>query len=175
MRNMPIIIPWIKVPQYLLVILVALTKVVAAHSCEVTNPINIEELKSFIKTRRIGNVRIFSRSYKSLTPMTMRAQDLEEIWEIDINPQKNNEYAESILQNLSILKICKSSEVPDLYWGIVIYNVKNERIFSAYFEREYLSVSRVRGKINNINVSIPKEILSWFETRFPEFESRQRN
>lgn len=115
MRYMSIMVPWANMIRYSLVVFITFLRVLAAHSCDASDLMDVEALKNYKDTKIIGKVRIFSRPYSSLGPMPMRPQALASKWEISINHEENSEYANSILHVLLNYEICKSQDVPDLY------------------------------------------------------------
>lgn len=76
--------------KYVVAILVILSGMESAHGCERINVKRLDEIKSYLNTKDIGEVRIFSRPYTVETPIPMSSKVLEKNWEIRVNANNSD-------------------------------------------------------------------------------------
>lgn len=164
---MPLAFLHSRICKYAFVILVISTMISSAYGCNnVSAQQGIENLNGYINSKQIGNIEVFARPYNVLTPIPMSSESLEKKWKIDFYLKNKTDFLRSMLNVLSNLKLCKTQEVPDFYFGLVVYNKNNQRIFSLHLEREYILVPRIRGQLNGVAVVAPASLLHRFESVF---------
>lgn len=154
--------------HFAIVVLWCLLNTSVAHGCENLSRADetVRALRQTLRISNIGQVHVFFVPYDRLPVIAVSPSALERSWEIQINPAESLEYLHSLDITLGRTKLCALGDEPDLHWGIVIYDKGGARITSIYLDKKYFLTSKIRGKINGINVLVDKYFLDWFEDNF---------
>jgi len=123
----------------------------------------IDSIATKLFKREIGKIEILQIPPEISTRTRITPEILEKQFDykLTIRDARGGVYREKLAELLKSLVVRPQSEMPDIRWGIIFYNVDDSRVGAIYFDKW-----GSRGAVADIPVSFKGDLFKWLDGNF---------
>ena len=135
------------------------------HLMTIQSQSKVNNISSKLVSNEIARIEILQYPLNILTRTRITPEMLEKqfYFKIIIRNVKNFQNKEEFIETIKSIKVKDKSEMPDIRWGVIFYDLDDNRICTLYF-----NAKGNYGAVDSSPVSFSGKFFEWIDKKFSE-------